>query len=96
MSEEDKNWKPPTLDSSIEYMEYEISKNPFGVPAFEGFILQTLKELKGDRTTLLAKLQKLPELLGCFAPVSEFAIARQPNHRLNVLGAKLSLLRSPK
>ena len=65
MSEKDKNWKPPTLDSSIEYMEYEISKNPFGIPSFEGFILQSLKELK-EKDQLIAQLREKVEGLAGF------------------------------
>jgi hypothetical protein len=50
MRDIDKVWAPPTLESSIAYLEGVIKKNPFGVPAFEGFILEALKELQEIKT----------------------------------------------
>ena len=50
MRDIDRVWAPPTLESSIAYLEGEIRKNPFGVPAFEGFILESLKELQAIKT----------------------------------------------
>ena len=40
------NWKPPTLDSMIEWQKDKIAHNPFGVSAEDGYIFDCLVALK--------------------------------------------------